>query len=457
MVSPKHAIKKAGWDDKTTILHTDDGAPYVICESNKAFANPTTPSDMKPEDIKQQLNLDLGQTIISRKNGTLLCTIKFLDGLLFRWWESLFFQACNRIPLSAKRALTFASWKIYLKLHKILLGRKTGLHSSLSLEYHALSTLLWFSRLFPVSPRRIKFSLSQLHVCTPNIVEAHYVEEVEQVIGIDNVPLVQKYHDTVRGLYLHQRDVPTEYTIFWVYGGAYLGGDALGNSSAADWIGRQCGMDVFIPEIRLAPEGDLDDVLWDVCLAYKWLISNRSVKPLKILLLGISSGAALCLRLMQLIAEQERGEETLPHYIPNLVGTMPKAAALFGPYIDYTEPKKGSFLHYPRLDLIVNESVQQYGLPYLKDFIPDGRRREYSPLYRSMQDLPPLCVVISEHEAVHDMAVEFVNLARAQGVPVTLGIWKYMCHVFPLLWGFVPESQISMKFVCEWLKQNAAQ
>lgn len=107
--------------------------------------------------------------------------------------------------------------------------------------------------------------------------------------------------------------------------------------------------------------------------------------------------------------------------------------------------------------MIVNESVQQYGLPYLKDFIPDGRRREYSPLYRSMQDLPPLCVVISEHEAVHDMAVEFVNLARAQGVPVTLGIWKYMCHVFPLLWGFVPESQISMKFVCEWLKQNAAQ
>mmetsp|Transcript_25878 Transcript_25878/g.59593 ORF Transcript_25878/g.59593 Transcript_25878/m.59593 type:complete len:350 (-) Transcript_25878:1048-2097(-) len=342
MVSSKYEIRKTSSDDKTTILHTDDGAPYIICESNNAFANPTTPSDMTPEDIKQQLNLNLGQNVISRKNRTLLWTIKFLDDLLFRWWESLFFQAWKRIPLSVRRALTFGSWKVYLKLHKIFLGRKTGLHPSLSLEYHALSTLMWFGRLFPISPRRIEFSLSQLNVCTPNVVEAHYVEEIEQVISIDNLPLVQKSHNTVRGIYLHQHDVPTEYTIFWVYGGAYLGGDALGNSSAADWIGRQCGMDVFIPEIRLAPEADLDDVIWDVCLSYKWLISNRSVKPLNILLLGISSGAALCLRLMQLIAEQERGEDMLPNYISNLVDAMgmPKAAALFGPYIDYTEPKK---------------------------------------------------------------------------------------------------------------------
>jgi monoterpene epsilon-lactone hydrolase len=312
-------------------------------------------------------------------------------------------------------------------------------------------------RLFPISPKRMRFSLSQLYVCTPNVVQARRVETIEQamplVAGDFVIPGCQKDHATVRGLFLHQKESPTENTIFWVYGGAYLAGDALGNSSAADWVAKETGMDVFCPEFRLAPDGDIEDVFWDAALAYKWLLSKRK-DPSKIFFLGISSGAAICIRLMQMIADQQRGETTLPDYIPNL-GSQPKGAVLFGPYIDYTNPKKGSFLHYPRVDLVVNESVQNYGLPYLDNFIPDGRRQEYSPVYRSMKGLPPVCVVVSEHEAVYDMTMEFVNRARTEGVHVTVGVWKYMCHVFSFFWGFVPEGRQSMEFACNWLQQEA--
>lgn len=313
-------------------------------------------------------------------------------------------------------------------------------------------------RLFPISPKRMRFSLSQLYVCTPNVVKAHRVETIEQEMPLVSssdlqIPACQKEHATVRGLFLHQKEIPTEHTIFWVYGGAYLAGDPLGNSSAADWVARETGMDVFCPEFRLAPDGDIEDVLWDVCLAYKWLLSMRT-DPSKIFLLGISSGAAIAIRLMQLIAEQQQGETTLPDYIPKL-GSQPKGAVLFGPYIDYTDPKKGTFLHYPRLDLVVNESVQNHGLPYLDDFIPDGRRKDYSPVYGSMKGLPPVCVVVSEHEAVYDMTIEFVNQARAEGVSVTIGVWKYMCHVFSFLWGFVPEGRQSLEFARNWLRVEA--
>jgi acetyl esterase/lipase len=157
---------------------------------------------------------------------------------------------------------------------------------------------------------------------------------------------------------------------------------------------------------------------------------------------------------MQFIAEQQRDKTTLPDYIPKL-GTQPKGAVLFGPYIDYTREKKGSFLYYPRLDLIVNESVQKYGLPYLDSFIPGGRRRDNSPVYQSMEGLPPLCVIVSEHESVYDMTMEMVNKARNEGVPVSVGVWKYMCHVFSFLWGFVPESKQSMEFVCNWLQEKS--
>lgn len=112
-------------------------------------------------------------------------------------------------------------------------------------------------------------------------------------------------------------------------------------------------MDVFVPDFRLAPEGNLNDVLWDVALAYKWLLQSTGKDPSRIFFLGISSGAAICIRLMQFMVEQQDGKTTMPDYIPNL-GAPPRGAVLFGPYVDYTKEKKGSFLHYPRLDLIVN-------------------------------------------------------------------------------------------------------
>jgi acetyl esterase/lipase len=478
-MAPQEQPSTTQIDDKkygntTRVLHTDDGAPYVLCDSLEAFRNPTTPPGMTHEDITEQLNLDLGQTLITRKNKTLLWMIQLLDRCLFEWWEVLFFRLWPLVPLVLRRALTFGAWKVYLQWHKLLLGRSTGLHPSQSQEYHALTTIMWWTRFFPITPRRMRFSLSQLHAVTPNIVRARRVEHIEEQVMMDddnnnndnNIPLVQKDFTTVRGMFLHQADddKPTDHCLFWVYGGAYLAGDTLGSSSSADFVAQHCGMDVFLPQFRLAPEGTLDDVLWDICLAYQWLVRSRSRRnnntgdnASKIIILGVSSGAAICVRLMQIIAEQQRDEIILPPYLPNMVGQMPKAAVLLGPYIDYTEPKEGSFLHYPRLDLIVNESVQDYGLPYLEEFIPEGCRRDYSPVYRSMEGLPPMCVVVSEHEAVYDQTIAMVNRARAQGVPVTVGVWKYMCHVFTLLWGFAPEGQLSMDFVCQWIVEQQQQ
>ena len=448
----------------TRVVHNENGSSYIICNSNQPFVNPTIPAEgtTTPEEILNDLNLDLGQTLIQPTNKALLWVIQFLDKICFQWYERVFFKLWTMVPLKVRRALTFGGWKLYFPLHKFLLGRKTGMHPSQSAEYHALTTLMWWGRLFPISPNRMRFSLSQLHVCTPNMIEAYRVETIHQIMKPTNddddytlvIPSCQENHTTVRGLYLHQKDVPSEYMIFWVYGGAYLAGDALGNSSSADWIGKQTDMDVFCPDFRLAPEGNLDDVLWDVALAYHWLLKKRNKDPNKIFFLGISSGGAICLRLMQLLVEQQRGEETMPPYIPNLGARQPKGAVLFGPYIDYLKEKRGSFLHYPRVDLVVNQSVQHYGLPYLDGFIPNGQRKEYSPLYRNMDGLPPLCVVVSEHEAVYDMTMEMVNRARNQGVDVTVGVWKYMCHVFSFLWGFVPEGRHSMLFVSNWLNQQ---
>mmetsp|Transcript_6303 Transcript_6303/g.9695 ORF Transcript_6303/g.9695 Transcript_6303/m.9695 type:complete len:490 (-) Transcript_6303:306-1775(-) len=471
-------------DDKgknsTVVHHTPDGAPYVICDSKESFVNPTTTTDETTitnlgERNEKTLNLDLGQSLIVRsKMKWFLVLLRLMDKLaLVEWWETYFFALWKAVPLRLRRGLTFQSWSWYVKFHSYVLGRRTGLHPSQSLEYHALTTIIWWSRFFPVTPQRIRFSLSQLSVCTPAIKgEAVFsVEEIQEdqkqylLEGEKmTIPQEQMEHCTVRGLLLNRKrknnDESNDHTLFWIYGGAYLGGDSEGNAPAATYVGKETdAAQVFIPTSRLAPEATMDDVLWDIVLAYQWICRRMKKKEgsTKITLAGVSSGGALTVRLMQLIAEYQRGETLLPSYVASILPEcyMPHGAVMLGPYVDYTKEKKGSFLHHPRLDLIVTEAVQENGLPYLETFIPKhGSRKDYSPVYRSMKGLPPMLVLISEHEAVYDMAMELVNRARADQVLVTVGVWKYMCHVFTLLYGFIPEGQQSMNVLVEWIRRR---
>lgn len=224
----------------------------------------------------------------------------------------------------------------------------------------------------------------------------------------------------------------------------------------AENVGRACGMDVFLPTYRLLPECTFDDMLWDVALAYSFLVKERKVDAKNIILLGISSGSGLVMRLLQFLSELQRGETLEPPYVAPLLSKdmTPAGAVLMCPFVDYTEPK-GSFLEYGKHDLVVNQSVMEVGIPYFEQILgSDENRRRTSPVYRNMQGLPPLCVVVSEHEVVYDQTVLLVNRAREAGVQVTLGVWKFMCHVFCFLSSFVPEGQQSMDFVCDWIKTH---
>ncbi|GAX13446.1 hypothetical protein FisN_34Lh052 [Fistulifera solaris] len=421
---------------------TNAMASFECCTS-------TLPYPKRPlEDINRGLNLNLGQNIISPNNQTLLWVIHFLDRLLVRWWEPYFQRLWKSIPLRLRQKLTFAAWNVYFPLHKRFLGRKTGIHPDASLEYHAMTTLAWWGRMIPVTIERMRFSLSQLSVWSKHPVLSR-VEVIDEHIAC-HVPPDQ--HGHVRGLYVHVADEPTEYTLLWIYGGAFLAGDMEGNLGPAERVGRETGMDVLLVHHRLVPEVQMKDMLWDVALGYHWLTLQR--KSMKVLVLGISSGAGLATRLCQSVAETVHGRSTLPDYLSSILqGTpVPAGAVLLGPFADYTTPR-GSLLTNATHDLIVNPRVLESGLPYLETHM-GGSRRDHSPIYRSFAGCPPLCVVTSEHEAVYDHAIDLVNAARSYGVPVTLGVWKYMCHVFTFLSSFVPEGEESMQFFIEWLKEQ---
>jgi len=481
---------------ETKVYHTADGAPYVICNSTSTFVNPTADSPSKScEEINATLNLNLGQSWVTRNNplGRLILWVsRCLDLVLFEWWEWIPMYIYNEcVPLAWKRIVTKYGWNFFLALHSRLLGKSTGLHPSQSLEYHAMTTMMFASNFLAWTPQRMRFFLKEVNATAPNDPpSSDRVDVIEEDMTTPElkIPPEQADHSTVRGWYIRRTaqrdDQQKRNVIFWIYGGAYLSGDVRGNASVADYLAANTHCDVFIPSFRLAPEANLFDVLWDVCLALYWLQLDgkeqvAAAESPTIFVAGVSSGAAIACRVLQAMAQQERQQDmNLPAYFIPLVQRLTLGniggAVLFNPYVDYTqlhpEERKGSFQHYAKHDLVVNEAVQEYGLPYLEDFIPTlekddndtddpatknrKARHRQSPIHQNCTGVPPLCVIASQHEAVYDMTCDLVNRARSEGVEVTMGMWKYMCHVFGILHGFLPEGQLCMDFVVAWIQEQ---
>jgi epsilon-lactone hydrolase len=98
--------------------------------------------------------------------------------------------------------------------------------------------------------------------------------------------------------------------------------------------------------------------------------------------------------------------------------------------------------------------VFEEGIPYFSTLGDEDSRHKESPVNISMEGLPPLCIVVSEHECCYDQNILLCNRAREAGVKVDLGVWKYMCHVWPVMCAFLPEGRSAVDFVCNWIQKS---
>lgn len=225
--------------ENTVVVEDKSGKtpPFVRCNSSEPFVNPIAPNDKTSKQINEELNLNLGQSLIVPENTKLRKLLRFLNDFLFSWYEDYVFALWNAIPLRFRQSLTFFLWGWWVQLHKRILGRRTAIHEDASEEYHALTTLMWAGRLFPVTIKRMRFSLSQLTVWTRTPLTASVVRIKEEYKPIEQIPAVQEDHTTVEGIYLHTQAGPTEKVIFWLYGGAFLSGDVDGNTGPGMCVG----------------------------------------------------------------------------------------------------------------------------------------------------------------------------------------------------------------------------
>jgi len=104
-----------------------------------------------------KLNLNLGlpidPSVIARRQP-IKTIIQLVHRLLLLVESPLFRLWSQYLPLRLRQKLVLLAWKLYFPVHKLLIGRGTGIHRDASLEYHALTTVMWWGRM--VNP---------LHIC----------------------------------------------------------------------------------------------------------------------------------------------------------------------------------------------------------------------------------------------------------------------------------------------------
>jgi len=353
----------------------------------------------------------------------------------------------EKIPLQAKHRLLRLAVRLAIFLFKLLPSRlaRRGLSDSLSVEAHAINSLLWWARFLPITLPRLRLGLSSLAWTYP---PAPGVKE----------ELIELPDKGVRGLYLHTAPPSVEDppVILFYFGGAFFGGSIEDNRGFIERYTERLQCDAFLADYSLCPENMIEQAYRDSCRAYEWLLTRKA--PEKIVLMGNSSGGGVCLRVLQLAAaaaadSSERGR----FFLGEGPVPQPAGAAMMGPFVNYTvgpgEDEGNSMVRHQAMDNIVTERVYEFVQPRLAAACGgEEGKRKVSPLFHDMKGLCPMLVSFSSHEVCADDNRALVDKARQAGCQVVASERPFLCHAYQAFAGLMPEGEEEERKICEWIR-----
>jgi acetyl esterase/lipase len=146
-------------------------------------------------------------------------------------------------------------------------------------------------------------------------------------------------------------------------------------------------------------------------------LRNQGIAAANIAIGGDSAGAGLTLALISRLRDAH--EE------------LPACAWLVSPWADLT--MSGSTLaNKAAVDpLIHKEYLNELAHAYLPARM-DRKDPRVSPLYADLRNFPPMLIQIGSNETLLDDATRLAASAGAADAAVTLEIWPYMIHAWPL-------------------------
>ena len=223
-------------------------------------------------------------------------------------------------------------------------------------------------------------------------------------------------------------------SMLYIFGGAFIVGDPETDMPVIGALAEWCGVEVIAPRYRLAPEHPAPAASDDCFAVYRAMVADE---PDRLLLSGESAGGNLAL-----LTAQRAVVAGLR--IPAALGLLSPAAdlrtdrELFGPSADI-DP---SISHQRAIDLA---GVYPGGLS-LDD-------PQISPLFGSMDGLPPAIITTASRDMLLPMCLRLVRKLRRSNVEVDCTVWDGLWHVFEFYDDF-PESAESLSEIAAFLNKR---
>lgn len=236
---------------------------------------------------------------------------------------------------------------------------------------------------------------------------------------------VQK--DTINGLHaewLTPKDHMDGKLLLYLHGGGYVVGGCDMHRQMVSHIARAGRIRTLLPEYRLSPEHKFPAAIDDAVGVYRALL-KMGLKAEDIMIAGDSAGGGLSVA--TLLALRDAGDP------------MPAAAVFLSPFLDATGSGASMQTRAEQDPWFHAEDVA-----VVADLYCEAHQRRFpqvSPVFASMEDLPPMLIQVGDDEILLSDSERMADECVAAGIDVELEVWPEMWHVFQMFVGKMPEAR----------------
>jgi monoterpene epsilon-lactone hydrolase len=253
----------------------------------------------------------------------------------------------------------------------------------------------------------------------------------------DDVTVTDVTIGEVAAHWLTAPGVNDDRVMLFLHGGGFEFGSLRSDGELAARIGRAAGMRVLFSEYRLAPEHVFPTAIDDVIAAWWWLRDVQGLDPASMAVAGDSAGGGLAVGL--LAALRDAGDPT------------PAAAVLISPTVDLTSSGVSMSERIDQDPISTPELLKGLAADYLAG--TDPTLPLASPLFASMQGLPPMLIEVGTSDLLLSDSERLAASASEAGVDVTLVVGDGLPHVYPLLLG-TPEAAEATARMGDFLRKH---
>jgi acetyl esterase len=228
--------------------------------------------------------------------------------------------------------------------------------------------------------------------------------------------------------------------LLFFHGGGFVIGNIDTHDGLCRVIANEAGVRVIAVDYRLAPEHKYPAAIDDAYAALTYVEANAAqlgVDANRLAVGGDSAGGAMTAVLTQMA--KEKGGPKIAFQL------------LFFPVTQIGE-ETTSLKNYAEGFVLERAGLEWF----YKNYVPAGADRKdpaISPLYGSVEGLPPAYLTVAEFDPLHDEGLEYGRKLKAAGVPCEIVDYPGLVHDFIYFQSVLPQAAVALKAAAQALKK----